>query len=623
MGVLGAPCRRGAIMRPLKLKKAAMPKNMKKIIENDTGAFPKTLAGYYAKNFWDMRGKKFILWSVIFVIAYAGGNVFTPIFMKWFINVLENIGSGDFVSIVAPFAIVSFFIYVSVNILATIQTFIFKDLIPLSIRKISTDLYDYVYSQSSQYYANTIPGKISNQINYIAHGFYQSYRSLFGEMLYKLIAVIISFGLVLALDWRVAFILITGTVFRIIWALYRRKPIATSSKNKSDSSSMLNGELLDSLSNFMVVKLFAGKDAEKKKINPEREKLQNYDRESRRQNALFWIIPAFIEDAFVVVVMLVSAMIFAGGGLSVAEAVFIITAYTTISSMVWNFVYQLPEFLDTYSQASESYGRLIKPIAVMDDENAPDLKVSKGTIQIKNMSFKYHKKTVIENLNLTIPSGQKIGIVGQSGAGKTTLSNLLMRLYDPFKGGIYIDGQDIRHVTQDSLRQSIAFIPQDPTMFNRTLKENIGYGKIDATDKEIKAAAKFAAADEFINDAPNKYETKVGDRGIKLSGGQRQRISIARAFLKDAPILVLDEATSALDSETEAVIQGSLAKLSAGRTTIAIAHRLSTLRHMDRIIVMDQGRVVEDGSHNELLKKKNGIYAKLWRMQSGGFLPGE
>ena len=226
---------------------------------------------------------------------------------------------------------------------------------------------------------------------------------------------------------------------------------------------------------------------------------------------------------------------------------------------------------------------------------------------------------VLKDVTFTVNPGERVGIVGLSGAGKTTLVNLIMRFYDCVSGAIYIDGTDIKKVTQKSLHQNIAFIPQDTTMFNRTIRENIAYGRIGASDEDIFKAAHNAAADDFILTAPKKYDTIVGDRGIKLSGGQRQRISIARAFLKDAPILVLDEATSALDSETEDAIQKSFATLSKNRTTIVIAHRLSTLRNMDKLIVLDKGRIVETGTHKQLLSK-NGIYAKLWKMQSGGFI---
>ncbi|MBN1784016.1 MAG: ATP-binding cassette domain-containing protein, partial [Alphaproteobacteria bacterium] len=218
-------------------------------------------------------------------------------------------------------------------------------------------------------------------------------------------------------------------------------------------------------------------------------------------------------------------------------------------------------------------------------------------------------------------AGEKVGLVGVSGAGKSTLVHLLLRLYDLDKGEITIDGENIADVQQDTLRAQIAMVAQDNSLFHRTLSENIKYGKPNATQKEVERAAKLAHAHAFITDMEKGYRSKVGERGIKLSGGQRQRIAIARAFLKDAPILILDEATSALDTETEKVIQESLMTLMRGRTTIAIAHRLSTLLEMDRIIVLDKGKILETGSHKELIKKKTGTYARLWAMQSGGFLP--
>ena len=225
----------------------------------------------------------------------------------------------------------------------------------------------------------------------------------------------------------------------------------------------------------------------------------------------------------------------------------------------------------------------------------------------------------MRDFNLTIKPGERVGLVGPSGAGKSTLVHLLMRFYDPTRGEILIDGQDIKTITQDSLRRSIAFIPQEPTLFNRTIRENIEYGKPGATDKQIRDASHRAAAHDFIMGTEKKYDSMVGDRGIKLSGGQKQRIAIARAFLKNAPILVLDEATSALDSETEIAIQKSFDELARGRTTVAIAHRLSTLRNMDKIVVLNNGVVVEYGTHNQLLRRR-GEYWRLWNLQSGGFI---
>lgn len=293
--------------------------------------------------------------------------------------------------------------------------------------------------------------------------------------------------------------------------------------------------------------------------------------------------------------------------------------YSNVMAMIRNLINEIPTIIDGMSSASKGYKELSVPLEVVDKSDAPALNVTHGKIEFKNVSFGYKNRPVLRGLTLTIKPGERVGIVGPSGAGKTTLANLLMRFYDVKRGSILVDGVDIRDITQNSLRENIAFIPQDPAMFNRTIGENIAYGRPGATDTEIKRAARFASADKFINSTEKKYDTLVGDRGIKMSGGQRQRIAIARAFLKDAPILVLDEATSALDSETEVAIQKSFEKLSHNRTTIAIAHRLSTLRNMDRIVVLKRGQVVESGTHNSLLRR-GGEYAKLWKMQSGGFL---
>jgi len=249
------------------------------------------------------------------------------------------------------------------------------------------------------------------------------------------------------------------------------------------------------------------------------------------------------------------------------------------------------------------------------------LHVEKGTIIFDGMSFTHGEKTdpLFTHFSLTIPAGQKVGLVGHSGAGKSTVASLLLRFIDIDMGTITIDGQDIATVTQKSLHKSIAYVPQEPLLFHRSLRDNIAYGKQEATDKEIVQAAKQANALEFISDLPLGFDTLVGERGIKLSGGQRQRIAIARAILKDAPVLVLDEATSALDSESEVLIQDALSKLMKGRTSIVIAHRLSTIAKLDRIVVLENGRVIEDGSHSQLLTK-GGTYAKLWSHQSGGFI---
>ena len=307
-----------------------------------------------------------------------------------------------------------------------------------------------------------------------------------------------------------------------------------------------------------------------------------------------------------------------------------ITALTSsLLQTAYNLGQRIPEFYDQLGSARESIETLIVPATIVDRPGAPELTVTRGTIHFERVAFAYdapskdkagHARNVVKDFELTIPAGQRVGLVGPSGAGKTTLMGLLLRMHDVVEGAIRIDDQDIREVTQESLRRSIALIPQDTTLFHRSLLENIRYGRPGATDDEVELAARRAHAHEFIVELDHGYNTLVGERGIKLSGGQRQRIAIARAILKDAPILLLDEATSALDSHSEHIIQAAMREAMAGKTVIAIAHRLSTVMDMDRLIVLDRGSIVADGSHTDLLRQ-GGLYAELWRRQSGGFNP--
>jgi len=279
------------------------------------------------------------------------------------------------------------------------------------------------------------------------------------------------------------------------------------------------------------------------------------------------------------------------------------------------------EFFEYTGNINDGVSQIIQPHEILDPVNAKNLIVKSGTIKFHKVDFSYVTgKLVFQNLNISIKSGEKVGLVGFSGSGKSSLLNLMLRLFEPQSGSILIDQQNIHSVSQESLRNNIAMIPQDPMLFHRTLMENIRYGRLDASDNQVIEAAKKAHAHEFIMDTEEGYESLVGERGVKLSGGQRQRIALARAILKNTSILLLDEATSALDSVTERLIQESLVYLMRHKTVMVIAHRLSTLSHLDRILVFHQGQIIENGSHAELLRL-NGHYAKLWSMQAGGFLP--
>jgi len=308
------------------------------------------------------------------------------------------------------------------------------------------------------------------------------------------------------------------------------------------------------------------------------------------------------------------------GKISTGEVIQIFNTTWNLIFILWFSGEEMPQFFQSIGIASQALTVMQDPQDVQDSPHSTDLKITDGEIVFENVSFYYEDRKLFQNKDVHIKGGEKVGLVGYSGSGKSTFINLILRFYPLKNGKILIDGQDIAHIKLTSLREQIALIPQDPSLFHRTLKENIAYGRIDATDSEIFEAAKKAHCQEFIQQLPDGYDTMVGERGMKLSGGEKQRVAIARAMLTTAPILILDEATSALDSVTEDYIQDSLESLTKDRTTIIIAHRLSTLSKMDRILVFDQGKIIEEGSHTELLAK-GGYYAKMWQRQAGGFLP--
>jgi ATP-binding cassette subfamily B protein len=308
------------------------------------------------------------------------------------------------------------------------------------------------------------------------------------------------------------------------------------------------------------------------------------------------------------------------GSISTGEVVQVFNTVWNLGLMIWFAGEEIPAFFQSLGIAKQALSLMKDPQDILDIPNAQSLLVQGGEIVFENVFFQHGEKNLFSHQNVHIRKGEKVGLVGYSGAGKSTFVNLILRFYPLKHGRILIDGQDISEVTLESLRKQVSLIPQDPLLFHRTLEENIRYGRIEASREEVIAAAKLAHADEFIQKLPKGYDSLVGERGTKLSGGERQRIAIARAFLASAPILILDEATSSLDSVTEKHIQQSLQELMHNRTCILIAHRLSTLDQMDRLLVFHEGKIIEEGSHHKLLSKK-GHYARLWQMQAGGFLP--
>jgi len=583
--------------------------------------FPRSVLGFYFKNMY--RYAK--LWPLVFALFSAfdtaGHTVIPAFFIKAIISCLEGVPAGEAFMSVLPIAIVYFFVRATLVSGAILRWVVFDNKIRYrAYNAISKDLYDYVFSQSVDFYTSSMPGKINSQVDGVANGFFEIMNMVWGNAVATMSAFLLGFGGLFVIGWQYLLVIGVGLAGRIIWGLCKVRRVITASANAARAQNHLQGRLLDALSNFLVVKTFARANYEQRCAAPFRKDYEKLARIGHARSRIFWGPGNAWMDVFAMTsLMLLCGYMYSRGLSTVADISFALSVFVGMSSLSFMFIMDTKNFIEKWGRSVGSYNELIRSVRVNDAPNASELNVRHGVIEFRDVNFKYGRKNVLHDLSFKIKPGEKVGIVGASGAGKTTLVNLILRLYDTTRGGIYIDGVNIKDVTQESLRQSIAFIPQDATMFNRTIYENIAYGRLDADMSAVRRAAHRASADKFIQTTPEKYETLVGDRGIKLSGGQRQRIAIARAFLKDAPILILDEATSALDSETETAIQESFADLSKGRTTLVIAHRLSTLRNMDRIIVLDKGNIIESGTHKSLLRHK-GLYRRLWNMQSGGFL---
>ena len=581
-------------------------------------ALPKSLWRFYFSCVSKFKWIVFAWASVILIRSIA--SIAWPYTQKFLVSIFERpfIDQTSFLWSAMPTVIFIIFLNMFMSLMVVASMYTHVRWAPQLNKYMSERLTNYAHSQSMAFWTGRMSGQVYSQMGQISEGVF-SINSLW-RAICRVISIVVSSTILFLTNWYVGCLFCLATVFRLVFTWKMKGPMRDAHKKRSSTISTLSGKLVDSIANYSVVKLFARSKGEEEYLAPTRQERVDRTLHVGWLERVFFVVPGLLWDTLLGITVLLCAWLYTLGEMTVANAVFTVGIYVSVMNMIDMLMESVPEIIDKLSSASKAYEEMVVDITVSDAENAPKLSVKRGAIEFKNISFAYKRKKVLDNLSLRIKPGEKVGLVGTSGAGKTTLVNLLMRFYDPKSGEILIDGQNIRNVTQDSLRENIAFIPQEPMMFNRTLAENIGYGKVGATKQEIKRAAKRAAADEFIMGTEKKYESMVGDRGIKLSGGQRQRIAIARAFLKNAPILILDEATSALDSETEVAIQKSFDELAKGKTTIAIAHRLSTLRNMDRIVVLENGQIIEMGTHNQLIRKRGGEYARLWKMQSGGFL---
>lgn len=483
--------------------------------------------------------------------------------------------------------------------------------------------FDTVTTRSMQFHSDRFSGSLVSQVNKFVWSFERFIDVLVWD-LWAMASYIVLVVIVLAREasWFAVCLVAFVAVYGIVAFICYRK-LAPLNEAEAEAENKQTGQLADSVSNMISVKSYAHEAHE-------RQRFIKFIDHTYHNVSMDYMHGAVARDvSFGVVQLGITALILAfliygqnWLGISVATLILIVNYSQSIQSELWNFNSIFKNINKSFGDAYEMTRILDMPNEVVDAKDAYELEVENAAIDFHDVSFKHKdaKESIFENFNLKIQPGERVGLVGVSGSGKTTLTKLLLRFADIDEGEISISEQDIKNVTQKSLRKNIAYVPQETSLFHRSIAENIAYGRPDATMDQIKQAARLANADEFISDLPGGYETLVGERGIKLSGGQRQRIAIARAILKDAPILVLDEATSALDSESEALIQSALEKLMHGRTSVVIAHRLSTVANLDRIVVLENGKIVEQGKHDELLKKKDGVYKKLWDRQSGAFI---
>lgn len=493
---------------------------------------------------------------------------------------------------------------------------------PMSIRWFA---HRYLLKQSISFYQDDFAGRIATKVMQTALAVRETVMKLLNVIVYILVYFISMVVMIAKADIRLALPMLLWLAVYLALQIYfvpRLRAVAT---EQADARSTMTGRIVDSYTNISTVKLFAHSDSESQYA---KQGMQGFLDTVYRQMRLATSVNVSVQVSNYLLAFAISALsiaLWTQNAISVGAIAIAISLSLRLNGMSQWIMWELSSLFENIGTVADGMSTLAKPNIIEDPEDAQPLVIDKGAINFHNVSFHYgENKGVIDNLNLQIKAGEKIGLVGRSGAGKSTLVNLLLRFYDVEQGTIEIDQQNINHVQQESLRLNIGMVTQDTSLLHRSIRENILYGRPDATEEEMIQATKQAQAHEFILGLTDSfgnrgYDAQVGERGVKLSGGQRQRIAIARVLLKDAPILVLDEATSALDSEVEAAIQESLYHLMQGKTVIAIAHRLSTIAALDRLIVLDNGHIVEQGTHQELIKN-NGIYAELWEHQTGGFL---
>ncbi|WP_223475823.1 ABC transporter ATP-binding protein [Oricola indica] len=586
---------------------------------------PSTLLAFcwhYTKGIWP--------WLAITSVLIAGISAVQVALFGFLGNIVDWLASADRATFLADEGWTLFWmgavILVLLPLLSLGHTFIMHQTIfgnyPMIIR---WKAHRYLLGQSFSFYQDEFAGRVATKMMQAALGVRETVVKILDVFIYVAVYFTGALLLVGSLDVWMMLPFVVWLVFYVVLLRHFLPKMRAISELQSNARSSMTGRIVDSYTNIMTVKLFAHAGREETYA---RDAMDDFLQTVHPQMRYVTMLNTGLDVSNSLLLFSVGAIgivSWTAGSASVGALAVAIGLVLRLEGMAHWVMWELAGLFENIGMAQDGMGTIARPRIVSDAPDAKTLVVKEGRIDFENIRFHYGKDGgVIEDLSLSVAPGEKVGLVGRSGAGKSTLMNVLLRLYDLEGGQILIDGQDIAGVTQDSLRSQIGVVTQDTSLLHRSVRDNIAYGKPDATEEEIVAAAKRANAHDYILDLVDLqgrtgYDAHVGERGVKLSGGQRQRIAIARVFLKNAPILVLDEATSALDSEVEAAIQDNLYALMEGKTVIAIAHRLSTISSLDRLVVLDKGHIVEEGTH-EALAGSEGIYAQLWARQSGGFI---
>ena len=559
--------------------------------------------------------KNVLLLDLFCAFLTTGCDLILPMILRF----LANKGTEDLSSITVQLIASLAGVYLVLRIIDAIANYYMTRIGHIMGARIETDMrkdaFDHIQKLSDSYFNNTKVGQIMSRITNDLFDVTEFAHHCPEEFFIAGVKIVISFILLSRINLALTTIIFIFIPLMVIFSMDQNRKLKRAFKKQRVQIGELNSRLEDSLLGVRVVKAFANEDIEAEKFTQDNRKFLGTKKETYKYMAGFKIITC-IFDGIMYLVLLIAGGIFMMKGLIQPADLFVFTLYvTTLLATVKRIV----EFTEQFQKGMTGIERFIEimdsDIDIFDDEDAKELNNVKGSIEFKNVSFGYNDKDkeVLSNINLSIKEGEKVALVGPSGGGKTTICNLIPRFYDTTQGSIYLDNNDIKKVTLKSLRKNIGIVQQDVYLFAGTVYENIAYGDPNATREQIIEAAKLAGAHEFISELKDGYDTYVGERGVKLSGGQKQRISIARVFLKNPKILILDEATSALDNESEYLVSKSLERLAKGRTTLTIAHRLTTIQNADRILVLNENGIVEQGSHKELLDKK-GVYHQLYMM---------